>query len=250
MKRGVIGVLVAIFLVTGLAALALAEDYAALVKEGDSWYAQRGDMAKAKMAVETYKKATQADPSKSEGWWKLSRALYWVGDKSTSKDAKQQLHQEGIDAAKKAVEINPNEAASHYWLGVNYGLFGKAKGVMKSLSLVDPIKKEMAAVIKMDPKYNDGGAYVVLGNMYFVLPGIAGGSNDKAMENLKTAIKIAPDNWTAHNYLAEVYIDEGMKDEAKKLLDTVIAGGCGGKKDDPGCPDQVARAKKLMEETK
>jgi tetratricopeptide (TPR) repeat protein len=246
MRKGVISVLVAIFLVTGLAAAALAEDYAALIKEGDSWYAQRADSAKAKMAVETYKKATQADPAKSEGWWKLSRALYWVGDKSQSKDAKRALFQEGIEAAKKAIGINANEAASHYWLGVNYGLYGKSKGVMKSLSLVDPIKKEMAAVIKIDPKYNEGGAYMVLGNMYFVLPGIAGGSNDKAMENLKTAIKYGPKNWTAYNYLAEVYIDEDMNDEAKKLLETVIAGGCGGK--GPGCPDDIAKAKKLMKE--
>lgn len=246
MKKAFVGVLVVVsFLMVNLG-LCLAADYAALIKEGDDWYAQRADLAKAKMAVETFRKATAADQAKAEGWWKLSRALYWVGNKSKSKKEQMVIHEEAIEAAKKATKLAPNDVEGYYWLGVNYGLYGQAKGVLKSLALVDPIKEAMAKVNKINPKYNNAGANMVLGRMYFKLPGIAGGDNDKSIELLQKTVKMAPKNWRAWIYLAEVLKDEDKDAEAKKAIQTAAAGTCGGT--DPSCKDDIAEAKKLVKE--
>ncbi len=216
---------VALCLALALAAsTATAGDSAALVQEADALYAQRADLAKAKQAAELYEKALAADPKNEEAAWKAARVLYWIGKNTEGDEAKVKVFERGIEDAKKAIAINPKSLGGHYWLGVSYGLYGSAKGVTKSLALINPIKEEMAKVIEMDPKYDQGGPYRVLGRLYFKVPGIFGGSNSQAIENLKTAIKYGPTRWLNHLYLAEVYIDEGEDAQAKALLEKVIKG--------------------------
>ena len=225
-----------------------AADAAGLIKEGDSWYAQRGDMAKAKMSAESYRKAMAADPKSAEAAWKLARTLYDVG-RRLPEDQQIPVFEEGIAAAKKAIELQPNNIDAHYWLGVSYGLYGTAKGVLKSLSLVDPIKKEMAFVIQAQPDYAQGGAYRVLGRLYFKVPGMFGGDEKKSEENLKTALKYGPQSWLTHVYLAELYMKQKRNDEAKALLQQAIAGPCQAA-DGPACADWKKDAQALLAKIK
>lgn len=207
-----------------LALPALAADSAALMKQADELFAQRADLAKAQQAADLYEKALAADPKNEEAAWKAARVLYWIGRNTKGDENKVKVFERGIADAKKALAINPKSLGGHYWLGVSYGLYGSAKGVTKSLSLINPIKEEMAAVIEQDPKYDEGGPYRVLGRLYFKVPGIFGGSNSQAIENLNTAIKHGPTRWLNHLYLAEVYIDEDENGKAKELLTLVIKG--------------------------
>jgi len=207
-----------------LALPALAADSAALVQQADQLYAQRVDLAKANQAADLYEKALAADPKNEEAAWKAARVLYWIGRNTKGDDNKIKVFERGIADAKKALAINAKSLGGHYWLGVSYGLYGSAKGVTKSLSLINPIKEEMAAVIAQDPKYDEGGPYRVLGRLYFKVPGIFGGSNSEAIKNLTTAIKYGPTRWLNHLYLAEVYLDEGEDAKAKELLALVIKG--------------------------
>ena len=247
MRKTLAAAAVVSVLVLIMSSLGLAQDYDALIKEGDQWYAQRGDMAKAKMSAETYRKAIEADPGKPTAYWKLAMANYYIGDNSPEKE-KLAIFDEAINAAKKAVELDPNSVPAHYYLGLNYGLYGQAKGIMKSLSLVDPIKEEMAEVIKRDPGFSQGGAYRVLGRMYFKLPGLAGGDNDKSIENLKTALKYGPKSWITHIFLAETYMDEDMYQEAKELLLQAVNGECQ-PEDGPACArNWKPQAKELLAE--
>lgn len=221
-----------------------AQDY---LKQANDLFAQRADLAKAAQAAGLYEKALQADPKNEEAAWRLARVQYWIGKHQKTDDEKIAAFEKGIAAAKKAIAINPNSIGGHYWLGVSYALYGKAKGITKSLSLIDPIKEQMAAVIKLDPSYDKGGAYRVLGRLYFKLPGLFGGSNSTAIKDLKAAIKYGPDRWLNHLYLAEVYLDEGENDKAKELLNKIIAGP-----PEPGLePDwaeEKARAQQLLKE--
>jgi tetratricopeptide (TPR) repeat protein len=229
-----------------LAAPAGAATTAELIKQGDALYAQRADQAKAQQAAQAYAQALAADPKSDQAAWKLSRTYYWIG-RHSPKDQKMAIYQKGVEAAKKAIAINPKSVPGHFWLGVTYGVYGSAKGIMESLSLVDPIKKEMATVIELDPNYEAGGPYRVLGRLYFKLPGLFGGDNDKAMENLKIAVQKGPKRYLNHIYLAEVYYDEDKLGEAKELLEVVVAGP-----PEPGYEPETAewkaKAKKMLAE--
>ncbi|MFH2128702.1 MAG: hypothetical protein ABIK12_19475 [Pseudomonadota bacterium] len=216
--------LAAMALCLALALPALAADSAALMQKADELYAQRVDLAKANQAADLYEKALAADPKNEEAAWKAARVLYWIGRNTAGDENKIKVFERGIADAKKALAINPKSLGGHYWLGVSYGLYGSAKGVTKSLALINPIKEEMAAVIAQDPKYDEGGPYRVLGRLYFKVPGIFGGSNSEAIKNLNTAIQHGPTRWLNHLYLAEVYIDEGEKGKAKELLALVVKG--------------------------
>ena len=221
-----------------------APDYLA---RADALFAQRADLAKARQAAALYEKALQANPKNEAAAYKLARAYYWIGKHQKTDEQKVAVFEKGIAAAKKALAIDPRSLGGHFWLGVCYGVYGSAKGVMKSLSLVDPIKQEMAAVIARDPSYESGGAYRVLGRLYFKLPGLFGGSNRKAVQNLKTAIKYGPHRWLNHIYLAEVYLDQGEKEKARALLKQVLAGP-----PEPGLEpewtEEKATARKLLQE--
>ncbi|KMY68287.1 hypothetical protein AAU61_00845 [Desulfocarbo indianensis] len=216
--------LAALCLCLSLALPALGADSADLVQEADLLFAQRGDLAKANQAADLYEKALAADPKNEEAAWKAARVIYWIGRNTEGDEAKVLVFERGIADAQKAIAINPDSLGGHYWLGVSYGLYGSAKGVTKSLSLINPIKEEMAKVIAIDPKYDEGGPYRVLGRLYFKVPGIFGGSNSEAIKNLEQAIAYGPARWLNHLYLAEVYLDEGENDKAKELLQKIIQG--------------------------
>ncbi len=217
------------FLATLTAALllALAASAQALASEmmdqAAVLYSQRAEAGKAQQAADVYGKVLQGDPKNEEAAWRRSQALYWAGTHAPEKEQVGIL-EKAVEAAKQAVAINPQSLPGHYWLGVCYGVYGKAKGIMKSLALVDPIKEEMAFVTKAKPGYEEGGAYRVLGRLYFKLPGLAGGSNSKAVENLKKSVELGPQRWINHLYLAEVYLATDKKAEAQALLKQIIAG--------------------------
>ena len=84
--------------------LSFAAEYKDMIAAGDSLYSQRADLEKAKASAAAYRQAIAADPNQSEGYWKLTRTLYWVGDHTPGDDQKITIFEEAINAAKKATE--------------------------------------------------------------------------------------------------------------------------------------------------
>ena len=80
----------------------------------------------------------------------------------------------------------------------------------------------MQQVIAIDPAYEYGGAYRVLGRMYYKLPGFAGGGVDRSITNLKKSLEYAPNVSTTHIFLAESYIKQKDYQSAKNELNFVL----------------------------
>lgn len=191
------------------------------MSKADALWAQRGELSKAKEALQTYADIMIKDPTSYEAAWKYARTAYWVGINSPE-DERKAIFEKGVEAAKQAIALKDDDPAGHYWLGVSYGKYGEAKGIFKSLSLVGPTKEEMNRVIQLDPNYEGGGAYRVLGRVYSKLPSFFGGDEKKAVENLLKAIEIQPDRLTNHVFLAETYLKMDEKDKAKEELTFVL----------------------------
>ena len=225
MKKSILilsaAVLAMVVLWTSAAQAAVPAD---LVAKADALYAQRVDLAKAKAALDLYEQALKADPTSEELAAKVAKTAYWVGKHLEDDDDQAAMFERGIKACKTVLKAKPDSLHATYWLGVCYGVYGKAKGISKSLDLVDPIKELMKKVIAKDPGFEGGGAYRVLGRMYFKLPGLFGGDNDKSIEYLVLAVKHGPQHWLSHLYLAETYIDEDEEEKAKALLLEVVKG--------------------------
>jgi tetratricopeptide (TPR) repeat protein len=207
----------------GLSFSVFCQDVEDLVAQGDKLYSEMKDVETAKKALALYQKALLAAEDRYESYWKMARIHYYIGTNTEKKKQKKIILSQGIYNAKKAVDLEPEKPDGYYWLGVNYGVFGAAKGVLKSLSLVKPIKQAMNKVIELNREYEDGGPDRVLGRLYFRLPGFAGGSKKKSLEHLLKSKEIGPNDALTRVYLADTYLALKEIDKAREELEYVLS---------------------------
>jgi tetratricopeptide (TPR) repeat protein len=193
-----------------------------LIAQADELYIDMQDLETANKVLELYRKALGTAEDKYESYWKISRIQYYIGAHTAEKKDKKVIFSQGVYHAKKAVALQPEKPDGHYWLGVNNGKYGETRGVMKSLSLVKPIKQSMFKIIEVDRGYEDGGADRVLGRVFFKVPGIAGGSKDKSLEHLEKSKELGPEDPLTRVYLAETYLAKKRVDDARAELDYVL----------------------------
>lgn len=193
-----------------------------MLKKADKAFDKRVNAAKAKKSKELYEKVLAVDSGNYEARWKLGRLLYWIGTHVKTDKEKMKIFEEGIRYCQEAIKLKDDCVECHFWLGVSYGKYGEAKGILQSLGLVPHLKEAMNKAYKLDKTTNWGGPDRVLGRLFHQLPGIKGGDNSKAIEHYKAAIKISPQHLMNHRFLAEVLLDEGKKDEAKASLKFIL----------------------------
>jgi tetratricopeptide (TPR) repeat protein len=208
------------FIVFGAISLR-ADDVTAILAEADSQYSHRDEAGYAQKAIEGYSSALQADPKSYEAAWKLSKAYWYLGNHS-EKNEKEAIFQKGIDAAKRAIAIDPNSCEGHFWLGVNYGLYGEAHGKLKALGLINPIKDEMKKAMDIQENCECGGPQRVLGRLYSKAPWFKGGSKSKAIESLNESLKLCPNDTQSRMFLVDIYLDDGKKELAIQQLKGIL----------------------------
>ena len=214
-----------------------------LISQADEMFNEMKDMGTAQKALELYRQALGIATDKYEPYWKIARIHYYIGTHTKEKKDKRIIFSQGVYHAKKAVDLEPEKPDGHYWLGVNNGKYGEVKGVMKSLSLVKPIKESMYKIIEVDRSYEDGGADRVLGRVFFKVPGIAGGSKDKSLEHLEKSKEIGPEDPVTRVYLAETYLAKDRVEDARAELDYVL-----NMPDDPRWVSSMTEAKNDAQE--
>jgi len=201
------------------------EEIPNLIGQGDQLYELRDDPVNAFKAIEKYEQAFKLNPQSYEASWKIAKTSFYLAEilqDKQDKEKKKKVVEKGVSFAEKAVKINPRGVEGHFWLGVCYTKVGEVKGVLKSLFLIGPIKREMRLVINMDDHYEGAGAYTVLGRVYSQVPGIFGGSNKKARQNYEKAKSISPGNSLNLLFLAETLWDMDEKQPAIKTLKELI----------------------------
>jgi tetratricopeptide (TPR) repeat protein len=200
---------------------ALAADLPGLLKASDEAWIKRDDHAQLAKAVEAYEKALAQDAESYDALWRLARAYEWQG-KMAKKD-KLPLLVKGKACAEKALKVNERGADGHYWLGALIGRIGEARGVLNSLFMVKPMKAEMDRVVALNPDY--AGAHYVLSLLYWKVPGppLSIGNKQKAMEEAKLAVKLAPANTQYRLGLGEAYLAVKDKAAAKREFQAVLS---------------------------
>jgi len=221
-KISVILLLLAVALALAAVPAVRAQETKTLIQQSDDLYVQRGDLDKAKLALAKLQEALTAKETSYGVYWRMARLEYWIGDHTADKAVKKQIFQQGIEHAKRAIERGVDKVEGHFWLGVCYGVYGEAKGVLKSLALVKPIKEEMRRVLEIDPAYDRGGADRVLGRVYHEVPGIAGGSEKKSLEHLLKAVEYGPRVGLNLLYLADTYISLKQIEKAREKLEYIL----------------------------
>ncbi len=194
-----------------------------LILQGDALYAQRADILKAGQALAMYQGALKLSPDSFDALIKNVQAMYYVGDNSASSDEKKKIFKQAMDLCNKAIALRPDRVEGHYWLGVHTGSYGEARGVLKSLFLKNDIIRAMERSIAIDGTYEQGGAYCVLGRLYFKVPGLFGGSKKKSRQNLEKCLQIAPKSSVGLLFIAETYWALDERELAVKALQELLA---------------------------
>jgi tetratricopeptide (TPR) repeat protein len=174
-----------------------------------------------RQGIAVLRQARIADYGNYEAAWKLARASYYLGEHTTDERERDAAIREGSEAGKLAVQLDAGKPEGHFWLGANYG--GAAEhSTLAGLSTVEDIRREMEAVLKIDERYQNGSAYLALGQLYLEAPRLLGGDYQKAIEALEKGLKFGSDNALLRVSLAEAYHDVKRDADARKQIDVLL----------------------------
>jgi len=218
------------------------------IAEADQLFAGRNDLVKVREGIVALRQAQADDQANYDLAWRLAKFNYYLGDHSPNADERDKSFHDGIEAGKLAVKLENGKPDGHFWLGANYG--GSAKeSVLSGLSEFDDIKNEMETVLKLDEGYQNGSAYLGLGQLYLEAPGLLGGDTQKAIQYLEKGLKFGPDNALLRAKLVAAYGEANRNGDARKQIDALLA-----MRPAPGYEPEyneaVAQVQKLQEKIK
>jgi tetratricopeptide (TPR) repeat protein len=150
-----------------------------------------------------------------------TKATYYAKDGDTRFD----LYGRGLDVTYEALETLGEEASLYYWQAVLIGERANLRFGIESLRASETIKKLCEQAIELDPSFESGAAYVVLGRMYYKLPGLFGGSTKESVRYLLEAVRYverkpqAQRDHTVYYFLAESYASLREYEKAVKALE-------------------------------
>jgi len=149
--------------------------------------------------------------------------VYYLVIQLDDKKQKKALLLQGIDWSKQAIALRPEAPGGHFFYGILTGLYVQMSDFFTALKSKDIIKDEMEKVVRLDPHFSDGDAYIALGQWYAAVPFFLGGSDGNAKDYLLKAIEMGPDRGKPHLALAEFYSKRFKYELAKKEIAQVFA---------------------------
>jgi hypothetical protein len=195
----------------------------------DELYVRRDDRAAWAEEQQLVQTTSLRAPQDYGVLWRAARFYFWLSDDpGASSDQRSRWGQQGWDLAERAVTVNPNDVAGHYWAAVCMGNYALGLGVVKALAkgMEGKFKDRLKRAGELDGQYQHGSIDVAWGRFYDKLPWPKR-DRKKAQEHLRRALQGHPDNLRAKVFLAVSLMGDDHAGDAKKLLDEVAAAPLG-----------------------
>ena len=144
-------------------------------------------------------------------------------------EKKKQIFDKGKELGTKFINRYPNTVEFRYWYLVNLGSWANVYGILTAAreGVADQMKAHSEKIIELDPKYQDGGGYFMLGAVHYKSPYIpfllSWPDNDEAIKYLQLSYDIEEATLNQKNYLAQAIYKDGQVEKAKLLLKEVIS---------------------------
>ena len=178
------------------------------------------DVDALRQAVQFCEQILAEKPDDFETLVLLSRVCWSLGNHEENVKKQKEWFDRGQKLANKAKMLCPDKPDGHYWHGINYGEWVDRSSIFSKIGAKRIILQDMEKVLALNPKYDGGGAYIVIGRINYLSPG---GSYSKAIEYFEKSISLNPRRTTAYLYLGELYLHEHVFDKAEKALKKVLA---------------------------
>jgi len=125
--------------------------------------------------------------------------------------------EQAVAQFEKAVAANPKSAEAHYYLGLGYARQALAAGMFGGMSAASKAKDEWLRAVELDPNHTEARFRLI--DFYVMAPSIAGGGEDKAIEQAAAIRK--RDALDGHRAYARIYTLQKKYDMA--IAETVQA---------------------------
>ena len=136
------------------------------------------------------------------------------------KNQKRQAFDEGARLARKALDMEDNNAEAHYLYAANLGSSAQIKGVTASALTVNTLKTHVRRALELNPDH--APALHMMGMMLEELPWFLGGDKDKAITYLVRATEVKPDYTRARLDLARIYMKRQNPSAARAELLNIL----------------------------
>jgi tetratricopeptide (TPR) repeat protein len=185
-------------------------------------YADRANLSSARRAAAIWRaELAGGGPRAFDAGWKLGRADYWLGEHAPETERRASF-EEGIEAGRKAAALQPNRPDGYFWMAANMGGLAESFGLRQGIKYRKPIKEGLETALRLDPAYLLGSADRALGRWYYLVPRLFGGSHKLSEQHFRASLKYAPHSTASHFFLAELYLDDGRKNEARAELQQAL----------------------------
>lgn len=191
-------------------------------------------------AVSGYENAA-AFPDSIEARWKLARALFFEGKfTGLSREAQRASFEKARDVGEEAVALferrggslgdDPDAAPTYFWAAVAWGEWAQLVPKVKAAKTgaATKIRDYATKVIAIDPKFEEGGGYRILGRLHDRAPRIplltGWVSRAEGLRNLRLAVEVAPRNFVNRHFLAEALAagDRAARAEAIRIEQDIV----------------------------
>lgn len=170
--------------------------------------------------VESIKDVTEKETEKARINFYLGRCLYTENDSDNAIP----YFEKGVENSEAALQVKQEDSIALFWWAANKGVIADIKRSLSALKTIKDIEDKMVLIRSNLPEYGFAGADRVLGKIYQKAPRfISIGSTSKAEECLKRAYEKFPKFPGNIIALAEFYDEEGKREEAKKLILSLLA---------------------------
>ena len=170
------------------------------------------------------KKIKEPDYEKEAALY-LLKSFYFKGEFIVKdNEQKKQTFNEGKTLGEKYIKKFPNSVELKYWHLVNLGSWAKAHGVLTAAyeGVADIMKMQSEEIININPEYQDGGGYFMLGAIHHRSPNIpfflSWPDNQQAIKYLELAVETGKQKLNQKVYLAQALIKDDQIDKAKEIL--------------------------------
>ncbi|MGH9454055.1 MAG: tetratricopeptide repeat protein [Terriglobia bacterium] len=191
------------------------------VYQADDYYLGRRNPANVYIGLRILQGVVVKDAGNYDAWWRISKFYNYLARFSKG-DEQRRLFQQAVAAGEKAVALQPARVEGHFWLGASYGLLAENSNFLEGFRMVDKIRAQMEAAVKIDPNFEEAAALVALGRMDYRLPFFRGGDKQRSVQLLEEGLRRSPDNSLAMLYLADSYRAVGRSSDAHNLLERIL----------------------------
>jgi hypothetical protein len=197
----------------------------ALLAQADELWKKRDDASALAQMKTLIDRALVEAPNDYAVLWRAAAWHFWTSDDpQRSREEKTKLGKTGWDIGERAIAANPQGVEGHFFTTATMGNYSLGIGILRALAqrIEGKFTTQLREAERLDPKFANGGIFVTWGRYYASLPWPKYDAK-KAAAGFHKALEINPHNLRARVYMAELSLEEGHPQEAKRLLDEVAA---------------------------